>query len=302
MKNILLFFIIFLIIPITLYYFLQVEEQKFIFNKNTTIRVYRTDKKKVEIVPLEEYIEGVIAGEMPVSFNIEALKAQAVAARSYVMYKIIHNKNKEYDVVDTVLNQVYLDDATLKIRWKNNYDNYKKKVEQAVAATAYEYITYNGEVANAMFFSTSDGYTENSEDVFKTKLPYLRRVKSTWDSISPSYQIKKQYTKHDFCKKLLIPSCNEIVVSNVNKTKSGRVNSLIINNKYFTGSEIVKLLSLKSIKFTINVSDNIIVTTHGYGHGVGMSQYGAEAMAREGYKYNEILAYYYKNVKLEKIK
>lgn len=304
MRNILLFSLLFIIIPVIVISSLVINNnsKEFIFTKNTTVRIYRTQTKKIDVVPLEEYIMGVVAGEMPASFNKEALKAQAVAARSYVMYKIINNKKKNYDVTDTTLNQVYLDNATLKKNWKDKYNENKRKIQSAVEDTAYEYITYNGKVADALFFSTSSGYTENSEDVFVSALPYLKSVESKWDSISPSYVINKSYTLTDFCKKLQIDYTNKINIEVVDKTSSGRINKIKINNKVFTGKEIVNIFSLKSIKFEIKFTDKVIITTRGFGHGVGMSQYGAEGMARAGYTYDQILKYYYTGVKIEKIK
>lgn len=304
MKNILLFSLLLIIIPFIIISTLVINNQTkdFVFTKNTTVRIYRTKTKKIDVVPLEEYIIGVVAGEMPASFKKEALKAQAVAARSYVMYKIVNNKKSNYDVTDTTLNQVYLDDSTLKKNWKNKYEENKKKIESAVEETAYEYITYNGKIADALFFSTSSGYTENSEDVFVSALPYLKSVESKWDNISPSYIINKNYNKDDFCKKLQITCTNKINIEITDKTKSGRINKLKINNKEFTGKEIVNIFSLKSVKFEIKVTDKVVITTRGFGHGVGMSQYGAEGMARAGYTYDQILKYYYTGVKIEKIK
>ena len=159
------------------------------------VRIKRSDTGVIERVPLEEYIAGVLAGEMPVSFHEEALKAQAVASRSYVMFQMIKNQKKDYDVVDTVLNQVYLDSDTLKKKWKDHYEQYYQKVVNAVKDTAYQYLVYGEDIAEALFFSTSTGYTENSEEVFKNKVPYLRSVKSSWDKISPAFEEVDMYSK-----------------------------------------------------------------------------------------------------------
>lgn len=304
MKNVLLFCLLFIIIPSIIITLLVVDNsnKEFKFSKNTTIKVYRTKKDIIEEIPLEEYIVGVVAGEMPVSFHEEALKAQAVAARSYIMYKIIHKNNKKYDVEDTVLNQVYVDDEYLKNKWKTKYNEYKSKVVKAVEDSAYQYITYKGEVADALFFSTSGGYTENSEDIFVSKVHYLKSVKSDWDKISPVFNEVHEYNINDFCKILHIDITNKINIKVLDKTTAGRIKSIMINNKKFTGTEIVKLFNLRSSNFTISITDKVTIITHGYGHGVGMSQYGAEGMAQEGYTYDKILKYYYTDVKIEKIK
>ena len=168
------------------------------------IRVKRSNEK-IEEVPFEQYIIGVLAGEMPINFDIEALKAQAVASRSYVMKKMAYNKDNEYDVVDTVENQVYLDDNYLKEAWKENYIENINKLKTAVLETKGEYLEYNNEVVEAFFFSTSSGKTENSEEIFGIEASYLKSVDSNWDSIvSPVFTSNNYFTLNDFCNKLYI--------------------------------------------------------------------------------------------------
>ena len=137
-------------------------------------------KKQNQIItlPFEEYIKGVVAGEMPATFELEALKAQAVASRSYAMYQMTATKDKDYDVLNTTANQVYLTDQELKNNWKNEYEQKINKINKAITETTGEYLTYKGQIVNAMFFSTSTGKTENSEEVFVSALPYLRSVDS----------------------------------------------------------------------------------------------------------------------------
>lgn len=304
MKKVLLFSFLFLVIPtVTIFYFFKVEEQHFIFSSNTTIRILRSKTGKIEVVPLEEYVMGVVAGEMPVSFEEEALKAQAVASRSYVMYQVLKSQKKDYDVVDTVLNQVYIDSDTLKNKWKDKYQEYYDKIVQAVEETSYQYLVYKGEVANAMFFSTSTGYTENSEDVFVSKVPYLRSVKSEWDNISPVFQYTTNYSKEDFLGLLKLPSSDKITINILDKTNTGRIKKVKINGKNYTGKEVASLLKLKSNCFSITENGNkVTIKTKGYGHGVGMSQYGAQGMAKSGYTYDQILKHYYTGVEIKKIK
>lgn len=304
MKRILLFSFILIIIPFIILslYIKTSSDKEFKFTHNTTVRVLRSRNNKVEVIPLEKYVMGVVAGEMPISFYEEALKAQAVAARSYIMYKIVNNKNKKYDVIDTVLNQVYLDDTELKKKWGDKYKEYKEKIEKVVQDTAFQYITYDGKIADALFFSTSSGYTENSQDVFSSKVHYLQSVKSDWDKISPVFNEQYEFSYNDFCKILHISYTSKINIKEIDKTSAGKIKKISINNNVFTGEQIVKLFGLRTSNFTITLSDKVIITTKGYGHGVGMSQYGAEGMARAGYKYDEILKYYYTDVKIEKIK
>ncbi len=304
MKKVLLFSCLFIVIPtLTILFFFRTEEKDFQFSSNTMVRILRSKTGKIELVPLEEYIIGVVAGEMPVSFSKEALKAQAVASRSYVMYQIEGNKEKDYDVVDTVLNQVYIDSDTLKEKWKDKYEEYYDKVVSSVSETAYQYLVYNDKIVNAMFFSTSNGYTENSEDVFVSSVPYLRSVDSKWDNISPVFQYTTSYSLSDFLGLLSLPSSNTIKISDLKKTQTGRVTSIKINGKTYTGREVASLLKLKSSSFSIVQNGNkVTINTSGYGHGVGMSQYGAEGMAQEGYTYDKILKHYYTGVEIKKIK
>jgi stage II sporulation protein D len=304
MKKILLFSLLLILIPyIIISILVHDKEMKFVFTSNAMVRVKRTSNNQIDTIPLEEYVMGVLAGEVPISFNIEALKAQAVASRSYVMYQMIKNKDNDYDVVDTTLNQVYLDDNYLKQIWGNNYDEYKNKIKDAIMKTAYQYITYNGELAEALFFSTSSGLTENSEDVFITSVPYLRSVESPYDAISPAFNNVVDLTYDVFCNLLGIKYTTDIKVEVLSKTPTGRINSIKINEKTFTGSDVASLLGLKSSNFSINNQDGkIYITTKGFGHGVGMSQYGAEGMANQGFTYDEILKHYYTGIEIEKIK
>lgn len=271
------------------------EEQK------VSIRVNQTQKNKIIELDIEDYVRGVLAGEMPVSFNIEALKAQAVAARTYALKRI--NKNNKYDVVDTVMNQVYLDDNTLKSRWNSNYETYMSKINKAVTDTRGEYVDYNGYYADTLFFSTSVGNTENSEEIFGTKVAYLQSVSSEWDSeVSPVFEEKNVFTRDAFCKKLGLTNCSKIYVNIISETSTGRIKTLEINNKKFTGSQVAYYLGVKSNYFNIYIeNNNVIVLTRGFGHGVGMSQYGAEGMANNGYLYKEILEHYYKGTTIKNL-
>ena len=300
-KKILLFSLLIIMIPyIIVSIFIKNDEITFNFSSNSVVRVYREKLDRIDRVPIEEYVVGVVAGEIPVSFNIEALKAQAVASRSYVMYQIKRNKNKDFDVYDTVRSQVYLDASLLKDKWGDDYVTNVNRIKEAVIDTAGEYLVYDGEVVEAMFFSTSSGVTENSEDVFSNSVPYLRSVSSTWDEISPVYMDSKKFSKEEFYN-LLNLKYQEKMSVNTNTTSTGRVIDLVINDKKFSGRDIVSKLGIRSSYFVITeYDDSIVVDTKGYGHGVGMSQYGAEGMARDGYSYDEILKYYHSGVEIKK--
>lgn len=291
-------------IPFFVVHFLNVPEKNYKeielkYLSNIFVRVKRSNGN-IESIPLEEYVVGVVAGEMPVSFELEALKAQSVASRSYVMRRI--GNNGDYDVTDTVSNQVYLDDNELKEKWKDKYSQYISKVRQAVNETSMECLKYNGEIIDAMFFSTSNGYTEDSGNFFSKSLPYLKSVESSWDQeVSSVFQDSKNISLQEFYEKLGLSYSKELKIENVSRSSSNRVTSLTINGTVFSGKDVYYKLGLRSSDFSFEqLGSNVIVSTKGYGHGVGMSQYGALGMARKGYSYREILSHYYVGTTLVK--
>lgn len=306
MKKIMIFIILLIFIPffIVLIYNKNYKEIELNYITTRYIRVKRLNTNNIETIPLEEYIVGVLAGEMPINFDIEALKAQAVASRSYALKRIEYNKDKEYDVVDSILNQVYLDNEYLKKAWSNNYVKNINKLRKAVNATIDEYLSYNSLVVDALFFSTSNGYTEDSQAVFNFECDYLKSVESPWDSeVSSAYLTNKTLSLKEFYQKLNLPYNKNLNVEILKRSSTNRILLLKINNQEFKGTELYSKLSLRSTDFTITLlGDNVKITTKGYGHGVGMSQYGALGMAKKGYTYEEILKHYYKNTFITKLK
>lgn len=304
MKKIIFYFLIILIIPTIIA--LRIEEEKkseIKLVQNDFVRVKREEKDIIEKVNLEDYVIGVVSGEMPISFLEEALKAQAVCARSYVLRKMEQNKEKEYDVVDTINNQVYQDNEELKEKWGNNYEKNYQKLKKIVEETKGEYLIYQGEIIETFFFSTSNGHTENSEEVFSKALPYLRSVESTWDEeVSPVFNSKTEMSLSDFYTKLNLPYQKDLTYEVLETTESGSVKKIKINGVEYKGTTVRSKLALRSTFFEFNVNgSNIEIMTKGYGHGVGMSQYGALAMAKKGYNYEKILKYYYQGVEISKI-
>ncbi len=244
-------------------------------------------------IALEEYLIGVIAGEMPVSFEMEALKAQAVASRTFVL-------SRNLSVDNTTNAQVYLDNETLLQQWGSHYDEYLNRIKQAIQETSYEVMTYDDQYISALFFSCSNGQTVNSEDYFSQSVAYLKSVDSHWDEEQdPSYIQTKTFSKSELAS-LFNETFNDMTITAY--TDSGYVKSVIVNDKTYTGREIREILSLASSCFSIELSqDGYVFTTYGSGHGVGMSQYGAQGMALEGYSYQEILNHYYQNIKIKSI-
>lgn len=254
-----------------------------------------TSTGEIKNIELEDYIVGVVAGEMPASFNEEALKAQAIAARTYAMYKM-KNSNGTYDLVTDKTNQVYITEDKMKSLWQENFDYYFEKIKKAVYDTKDLIMSYNGDIILSLYFARSNGKTEDAIAVFGSNEEYLKSVESPEENLTSEVTISKD----KFCNKLNI-SCDAINISNVLKSSSGRINSLNINGKTFKGTEIRTLFDLKSTDFDISIGSEIKFVTKGYGHGVGMSQYGANKLAQNGKNYEEILKHYYQNINIEKI-
>lgn len=270
-------------------------------SKNKTIDVKNSETGKVETKDLENYVIGVVAAEMPASFSYEALKAQAIASRTYAYYKM-KNSNGDYDIIADISNQAYIDENDMKEKWQDDFDNYYEKIKKAVNETKNEIMTYDDEVIESFYFAMSNGYTEDVVNVFGEDLPYLESVESKWDNESINkYEVNTQLSTDEFCQKLNI-SCSPLVINNQIYDDTGRTKEITINSTKFLGTDFRKLLGLRSTDFEITINNDVVnIKTEGYGHGVGMSQYGANGMAKEGYDCYEILKYYYKGIEIEKI-
>lgn len=284
--NKVLFAVSIILLPIAVISFFK-KETNFNKEENPQIAIKYEDTTVNE--DLEEYIIGVVAGEMPALFEMEALKAQAVAARTYSLNYL------DKGIVPTTSNQVYITKEQMQEKWQDKYEEYLAKITDAVNSTKGEIITYNNNPIIAYYYSRSNGFTEDSINVFNEEYDYLKSISSPWDEDNINI---KTISKQEFCEKLQI-DCQNISITNINRNTSNRVDSLLINNNLYTGIEIRKLLDLRSTDFSLEEdSDNIVITTKGYGHGVGMSQYGANNMAKAGYNYKEILKYYYQNTEI----
>ncbi|MFC7678595.1 stage II sporulation protein D [Paenibacillus sp. GCM10028914] len=280
-----------------------------------TVSVYLTKTDTVETLPLETYIVGVVAAEMPAEFQLEALKAQAIAARTYIVQRLKSGDKSgvpedKGDVTDTINHQAYISKEKLEKEWAAAGEQDKlAKLRQAVKETKGIVMTYKGQPITASFFSTSNGYTENSEDYWKNEIPYLRSVESPWDTeISPKYKTSVTMSRAEIVKRLglsdtAIPvsaSSGNSFMKVISYTKGNRIQEVRVGGKKFTGREIREKLDLRSSQFSWTMKDGeVVITTYGNGHGVGMSQYGAEGMAREGYKAKEILRHYYTGISFQ---
>ncbi|WP_026691567.1 stage II sporulation protein D [Alteribacter aurantiacus] len=268
-----------------------------------TVSVFRSQTETIEEVDFERYVAGVVASEMPASYEEEALKAQALTARTYIIRHLTNPGDASLpdgaDVTDTVMHQVYQDEEQLKERHGDYYEEMMEKIKAAVAATKGEVITYQGNPITATFFSTSNGYTENSEEYWENEIPYLRSVESPWDKESPRFNGEQTFTVSEFEAALGVSVSGDQVGSIVERTTGGRVGKVRVGSSEFTGREIRDALGLDSSDFSIQRQGNDIhVTTKGWGHGVGMSQFGADGMAKEGKTYKDIIHHYYKDVEI----
>lgn len=242
-------------------------------------------------LPLEEYLIGVVASEMPANFEMEALKAQAVASRSFVI-------SRNFQVDDTTASQVYKTKETLKNQWKDDYDKNYTKIRQAVYDTQNEVLIFNNEVISATFFSSSNGKTNNSEDYWISQVDYLVSVDSPWDTTEKLDQIRIVNFTWEQVEAIFGQGKDYTIQEHYD---NGYVKSVNINQKQYTGRQVRELLNLSSSCFEWFLDDTgITITTVGSGHGVGMSQYGANGMAKEGYTYQNILKHYYQGVEISK--
>ncbi len=269
---------------------------------NATIRVLKKDNT-VEKIDLEEYLIGVVSAEIPVYFEEEAIKAQAVAARTYALKQMQNKKDSNFDVTDDTSTQVYQSDQELRNKWNDKYDEYISKIKKCVKETDGQYLTYNNEIIYAFFFSTSNGKTEDNKNVFGQDLPYLKIVDSSFDeNETSSFIVTKTFSLSEFYEKLGLSYNDYLNIDNIIYTESNRVKSLSINNTDFSGRNFQKQLSLRSNDFTIKKEgESVVITTKGFGHGVGMSQYGANALAKQNKTYDEILKYYYQGTNIQKL-
>lgn len=276
-------------------------------NSNSNNTVNNTNSSKIISVKLssgsvikvglEDYVIGVVGAEMPASFNSEALKAQAVAARTYALKKTANGAT----ISATTSDQVYKTDAELKQMWGSSFNTYYTKVKNAVLATSGETMTYGGQYIDAVYFSTSNGMTEDAVNVWGNSVPYLKPVSSPWDTNVNGFSQTKSIPMSVISQKLGVnlTSVSQITINS--RTSGNRVNSITIAGKNLTGVKVRSLLGLRSSDFSVSQSGNsIIFTTKGYGHGVGMSQYGANGMANAGYNYRQILTHYYTGISIVK--
>lgn len=255
--------------------------------KETGITIRLKRNGKIQEILLEDYIIGVVGSEMPASFSMEALKAQAVAARTYALKKM----QSQGFITDTDSHQVYKDSNQLKQIWGSSFATYYQKIETAVNATKGKVLTYNGNYIDAVYHSTSNGKTQDAVSVWGNHVPYLISVDSPWDFQASSYLRTITMDQSIILNTFGILK-NDLEI--VERDKTGRVKLIKVGDNHYSGHQFRTMLGLRSSDFDLSIEGNsVTITTRGYGHGVGMSQYGANGMAKEGYSYDKILSHYY---------
>lgn len=277
---------ILLLIGYYMYVNLETKEQK-------TKEEVTTQASIIEIntdEELEKYLVGVVACEMPALYETEALKAQAITSRTYALYQ-----RDERNVSLTNQDQCIKTEEELKETWKDKYDEYYNRIKNAVNDTKGTVMKKDDKLFKSFYFSTSNGFTEDSITVFKEG--NISSVSSPWDKENKKYEVVVYFEKAKLNE--VLGEFNDIEITKRNTTN--HVEEVKVDDKIYSGIEFRKLLNLRSTDFEINqVNDTYEIKTRGYGHGVGMSQFGANMLAKESKTYEEILKYYYGDIELKK--
>lgn len=276
-----------------------------------TIKLLHTKTGEIEDVDIDEYLYGVVSAEMPVDFEMEALKAQAVVARTYTIYKCMQNEGKhgEAHICDSsTCCQAWISKEDRLNRWDEDKREVNwNKIVSAVEETKGDIITYENQPINAFFHSNSGGATEPPINVWGgSGYPYLQTVETSGEDGYEQYNSENEFTKDEFIMKMKekysdfeIDFNAENCIQILEYTTGNRIKTIKIGNHNLSGVEVRQIFGLKSANFIIDVSDSIRFKVIGYGHGVGMSQTGADSLAKQGYKYEDIIKHFYTGVEIK---
>ncbi len=277
-----------------------------------SVSVYIKAEDRVAEMNKAQYLKEVVAAEMPASFEIEALKAQAVAARSYLDARAEYNPEDKNNVhkgaqicTDSTHCKAWVSEEKRRASWGNEADKNWEKISSAVDETSGEVMTYDGEVISAVFHSTSSGKTEASKDVWGGDRPYFVSVDSPGDKQSPKYKSEKKMSLEEF-KKVAAENIEGVdfskeIIGETLRSEAGGILEISIGGVKIKGTRFRTIFGLRSTNVQITLADNMAhFDVTGYGHGVGMSQYGANYLAGEGKKYDEILKTYYTGIEIVK--
>lgn len=266
-------------------------------SKEESFSILFKESNKIEKISAEDYIFGVVAAEMPALYDIEALKAQAVAAYTYALYKKEQNKAEDYDITsDFNTDQCYKSKEQALKDWGEGGEEYFTKIEKAVNEVKGQYLTYDNKPILAVYHALSSGQTYSAKEVWGKEIPYLKAASSEEDRLAENFTDTVSFSLDELKEKLNV---KEASIDKTERSDSGIVKLVVIGGKEITGVDIRTALSLKSCNFKITQDgETVEFTTYGYGHGVGMSQRGADNMAKTGWDYKAILKHYYKGAVL----
>ena len=287
------------------------KQEQYDYQKYKTIKLLHTENGQVEEVNIDEYLYGVVSSEMPANYELEALKAQAVVARTYTIYQMIHNsgKHENSDICDDFnCCQAWISKDERMAKWSaEEAESNWNKILEAVNSTSGKIITYSGEPINAFFHANSGGVTESSLNIWGgIDYPYLKSVETAGEEGYTQYSSEVVYSKEELLNKIRekYPECEidflqENCIEIIEYTTSGRIKTIKFGNTEIAGTEARTIFGLKSTNFTFAIEgDNIKFAVTGYGHGVGMSQTGADALAKSGANYEEIIKHFYTDVEI----
>lgn len=272
--------------------------------RKDTFRIYDASTDKVTVMSAEDYIFGVVAAEMPLLYGDEALKAQAVAAYTLACRKRTDNAEGNYDLTtDSNTDQAFVTETEARARWGEKAEEYVKKLREIIHEVSGITVTYEDEPITAVYHAISSGQTENSADIWGGECPYLQAAASPGDLLAPDYISRVTLSTAELCERLK-SVCEftgepENYFSDFKRSGSGSVLSLKLCGQAVTGAEVRAALELRSLNFEVEFNGgSFVFTVRGYGHGVGMSQYGARCMAEQGCDFKEILLHYYVGCKI----
>ena len=266
------------------------------------VSVFMTSEGRAEQLPLRDYIVGVVAAEMPASYETEALKAQALVAVTFTRYRQASGGDKELDDAvisdDSSRHQGYISKEEMQSKWGDAFGVYYDRICNAVDCVLDEVICYNGKPIMAAYHAMSSGRTEAAESIWGADVPYLQSVDSHWDEDSTRFSSEVVLSREKIAE-IMSVGADDVYIKTKSTTPGGTVLSIDVCGNIITGIEARELFGLRSPVFTVERDgDNYIFSVSGYGHGVGMSQNGADSMAREGYSYSEIIKHYYQGVEI----
>lgn len=265
-----------------------------------SVRVFSHLTGKVDEMPLHDYIVGVVAAEMPAEYEPEALKAQAVAAIAYTEYTFAAGSDSIS--TDSGVHQGCRTEEEMRAAWGGSYEEFRAKVDAAVTEAERYTLRYDGEPVLAVYFAVSSGQTEDAREVWGKPYPYLVSVPSDGDVLAPEYESEKTLSVEELCaalKTVRPPEDTQEVVGESETTDAGTVREIKLCGTVYTGAEVRTALDLPSAAFTVTNEDGEYrFRCKGCGHNVGMSQYGADYMARQGASFKEILTHYFPGTEL----